>query len=108
MLHINLITVSGLAVILTGVLYMIIPPKYNSSWYGIKTPITTKSEEVWNYGHKLFAIGFFILGAVLIVMGLTPLKKMLLKVMGALLIVVFWQVSKYIVHKMILKKYPNS
>ncbi len=108
MLQLNLITVSGLAVIISGALYMIVPPKYNSSWYGIKTPITTKSEDAWKYGHKLFAIGFFILGAVLFLIGLTPLKKMLLKVMGALLIVVFWQLSRFIVHKMILKKYPKD
>lgn len=104
----NLITIGGGLSVLSGLFYLIIPPKYNSSWYGIKTTVTARNEDTWKYGNKLFACAIIITGIILCVIGITPLKRMMAKFLGVIIIILMWQLAKKIVHGMINKKYPEN
>ncbi len=76
------LSVPTITMISIGLLLLIIGnmmPKFKSNFYfGIKTPWTLSSEEVWYKTHRLGGKCFFLIGLFLIICPLLPLKPTLI------------------------------
>ena len=99
--------------ILIGVLFLLIsmsiflfPPKFGNTFYGISTKWTLKNETIWTYGQKLFAISILIISFVFIIIGILQLRENIPSYLMVFLLIGLWTLSKFIVHKILERKYP--
>lgn len=76
------LSVPTITMLAIGLLFLIIGnmmPKFKSNFYfGIKTPWTLSSEEVWHKTHRLGGKCFFLAGLLLLVCPFLPLKATLI------------------------------
>ena len=85
----------------------IFPPKFGNVFYGASTKWTLKNETVWAAGQKLFAIAIIIMGVIFFVVGNLKLREALPSFSSVFLLIGLWILSKYFVHKILERKYPN-
>ena len=103
----NIETFIGLFLILSATCIFIFPPKFGNIFYGASTKWTLKNETVWAPGQKLFAIAVIIMG--LVFLGISNIKpgEAIPSFSMVLLLIVLWNLSKYFVHKILERKYPD-
>ena len=97
----------GIFLIIVGVYTFIFPPKFGNPFYGILTKLTLKNQTVWAAGQKLFAISIIIIGLIFFVIGSFNIREYLPSFSMVLLLIGLWSLSKYIVHKILERKYPD-
>jgi uncharacterized membrane protein len=85
----------------------IFPPKFGNSFYGITTKWTLKNETVWAAGQKLFAISIIIIGLIFFVISNFNIREDFPSFSMVLLLIGLWSLSKYFVHKILERKYPD-
>ena len=100
----NIDILIGLTLILYAIITFVFPPKFGNVFYGVTTKLTLKNETIWAAGQKLFAISIFIIGLVFLLIGALKLRT---DIPSFLLLIVLWGLSKYFVHKILEKKYPD-
>ena len=98
----------GMTLILIAACMFIFPPGFGNVFYGASTKWTLKNETVWAAGQKLFAISIIIIGIILFVIGQLKLRQAIPSFSTVLLLIGLWLLSKYFVHKILERKYPNS
>jgi uncharacterized membrane protein len=103
----NCDTLIGLFLIIVGICTFIFPPKFANPFYGIITRWTLKNETVWAAGQKFFAKSIIIIGLIFFIISNFNLREDLPSFSMVLLLIVLWNLSKYLVHKILERKYPT-
>jgi len=98
----------GLILILCSLCIFIFPPKFGNDFYGIITKRTLLNETVWVTGQKLFAVSIIAIGAIYIILGNLKLRDVIPDFVKFILLIGLWNLSKYIVDKVLEKKYPTT
>ena len=94
----------GLFLLILSICIFIVPPKFGNDIYGITTKWTLKSETAWATGQKLFAISILIIGLIFVAMGTLAIRYEIPNFAKVLLLIGLWNLSKYIVAKVIRRK----
>ena len=81
------------------------PPKFCNFWYGITTSLTIKNKIIWADGQKLFAYAIFGIGLIFCICAFLNIGTKFHPTRTFFLLIVLWKLSKYIVHKILEKKY---
>src|SRR6187549_1037828 len=97
----------GLFLMITAIFILIFPPNFGNLFFGINTKWTQKNETVWAAGQKLFAKSIIIIGLIFFVIGSFNIREYLPSFSMVLLLIGLWSLSKYIVHKILERKYPD-
>ena len=97
----------GLFLMITAICILIFPPNFRNLFFGINTKWTQKNENVWADGQKLFAKSIIIIGLIFFVIGNINIRESLPSFSMVLLLIGLWNLSKYIVHKILERKYPD-
>jgi len=97
----------GLFLMITAICILIFPPNFRILFFGINTKWTQKNENVWADGQKLFAKSIIIIGLIFFVIGNINIGEHLPSFSTVLLLIGLWNLSKYIVHKILERKYPD-
>ena len=97
----------GIFLIIVGICTFIFPPKFGNTFYGAITKWTIKNETVWAAGQKLFAISIIIIGLIFFVISNFNIREDLPSFSMVLLLIGLWNLSKYFVHKILERKYPD-
>ena len=97
----------GIFLVITGICTFIFPPKFGNPFYGAITKWTIKNETVWAAGQKLFARSNIIIGLIFFAIGNINIREDLPSFSMVLLLIGLWNLSKYIVHKILERKYPD-
>lgn len=105
--HGNIDIYIGSFLVLCSLALVFIPPKFGNDYYGICTKWTMKNETAWAAGQKLFALAIFVIGIIVGVLGSLKIHKQIPHFAMFALIIVLWNISKYLVHKKLAKKYAN-
>ena len=92
---------------IVGICTFIFPPKFGNTFYGIITKWTVKNQTVWAAAQKLFAIPIIIIGLIFFVISNFNIREHLPSFSMVLLLIGLWNLSKYIVHKILERKYPD-
>ncbi len=98
----------GLFLILCSLCIFIFPPKFGNDFYGITTKRTLLNQTVWATGQKLFAVAIIAIGIIYIVLGNLKLRDEIPDFVKFILLIGLWKVSKYIVDKVLEKKYRQN
>lgn len=61
--------VFGLVTLGFGIIPKIVRPKKINSWYGYRTPMSTKNQDTWDEGNRYSTNQYMIAGVILIVLG---------------------------------------
>ena|SRR5258705_12211253 len=102
----NIDIIGGLFLILFAILMFVFPPKFGNVYYGVTTKWTLKNEAIWATGQRLFGISIMIIGLLFFVLGNFKLHEDIPSFSMVILLIGLWGLSKYIVHKILDKKYP--
>jgi len=97
----------GLFLMIVAIFILIFPPNFRNLFFGINTKWTQKNETVWDAGQKLFAKSIIIIGLIFFVIGSINIGEYLPSFSIVLLLIGLWNISKYIVHKILERKYPD-
>jgi uncharacterized membrane protein len=97
--------ISGLIFILYSIVIILFPPGFGNSFYGVHTKWTMKNKVTWNYGQKLFAVSLIIIGLIFSIAGASKIDSDIPPYAMFVLLVILWSLSKFIVHKLLAKKY---
>ena len=103
----NIEIVIGIFLMLSATCNFIFPPKYGNVYIGVTTKWTLKNETVWAAGQKLFATSMSIMGLIFFIVGELRLRETILPFSTILLLIGLWTLSKYVVHKILERKYPG-
>lgn len=106
-LHENIDRLAGLFLIVCSCAVIIFPPAFGNVFYGFTTRWTMKNEAVWADGQKLFARFIFGVGVCFFVVGSLKIREQIPSFVMVLLLIGFWNVSKYFVHKALSRKYSG-
>ena len=101
-------SVVGLFLVIAGILVFIFPPKFGNPFFGMLTKKTLKNETVWVAGQKLFATSIMIIGLIFFILGNLDVRENLPSFSMVLLLIALWSLSKYIVHKILERKFPHG
>jgi uncharacterized membrane protein len=102
----NIDLLGGLFLIFFAILILVFPPKFGNIFYGVTTKWTLKNETIWATGQKLFAISMIIIGLLFFAIGNFKQDEDIPSFSMVILLIGLWGLSKYIVHKILEKKYP--
>src|SRR5258706_9429059 len=102
----NIDIIGGLFLILFAILMLVFPPKFGNVYYGVTTKWTLKNENIWATGQTLFAISIAAIGLLFFAIGNFKLHETIPSFSMLILLIGLWGLSKYIVHKILEKKYP--
>src|SRR6187549_4050922 len=97
----------GIFLFIVGIFTFIFPPKFGNPFYGAITKWTIKNETVWAAGQKLFAISIIIIGLIFFVISNLNIREDLPSFSMVLLLIGLWNLSRYFVHKILERKYPD-
>ncbi|HMK18055.1 MAG TPA: SdpI family protein [Chitinophagaceae bacterium] len=103
----NFYTLISILLMIVGLCAFIFPPKFGNPFYGAITKWTMKNETVWADGQKLFAKSIIIIGLIFFVISNFNIREHLPSFSMVLLLIGLWNLSKYIVHKILERKYPD-
>ncbi|MBA2248905.1 MAG: SdpI family protein [Chitinophagaceae bacterium] len=87
--------------------FCIFPPKFGNIWFGICTFWTMKNTGLWKYGQKLFAVSLFIIGLIFSILGGLKIDNAISPFTMFALLIVLWTISKFIVHKILARKFSS-
>lgn len=65
-----------------------------------------KNKAAWYHGQKLFAVSIFIIGPIFSILGGLKIDDRISSYGMFALLIALWALSKFIVHKVLTKKYP--
>jgi hypothetical protein len=100
--------ISGLVFILYSIAVILFPPKFdNIFFYGFSTKWTTKTETTWHEGQKLFAVSLIITGLIFSILGGLKIDDNIPPYGMYALLIILWTLSKFVVHKILAKKYAE-
>ena len=97
----------GIFLMMVGICTFIFPPTFRNPFYGVMTKWRLKNETVWADGQKLFAISIIIIGLIFFVISNFNIREDVPSFFMVLLLIGFWNLSKYFVHKILERKYPH-
>jgi uncharacterized membrane protein len=106
--HWNAFITIGLVLFLYGLVTLIFPPKFGNDMFGICTKMTMLNKEIWKHGQKLLAYTLMSFGLINAIIGLIRNKYQVDYWIGVLLLIAFWQLTKFIINKILTKKYPDT
>ena len=95
----------GLFLIACSISFILFPPKFGNTFYGIRTKWTMKNKAVWDNGHRLFAVPVFFMGVIFSFLGGLKIDDNIPGFAMFGIILILWALSKFIVHKLLAKKY---
>ncbi|MCT8976576.1 SdpI family protein [Clostridium sp. CX1] len=59
----------GLVTLAFGIIPKIVKPKKINSWYGYRTPLSMKNQEIWDEGNRYSTNQYIIAGIILLIIG---------------------------------------
>jgi uncharacterized membrane protein len=98
--------IGGLIFILYSIAIILFPPKFGSIFYGIRTKWTMRNKVTWHHGQKLFAVSVFMIGLIFSILGGLKIDDGISGYGMFALLITLWALSKFIVHKVLIQKYP--
>jgi len=98
----------GLFLIFCTVAILLFPPKFGNGYYGISTKWTMKNETIWEFGHKLFAVSILLIGLICLTIGSFKIRETIPSIAMVFMIFVLWNISKFFIHMILAKKFPNA
>lgn len=107
MLHDYFALCIGLMLIIYSIVILVFPPKFDNWFYGVRTSFTLKNPTIWAEGQKYFGISILGIGFIFSILGSFNIPNLIPNVAMVVVIIVLWGLSKFIVHKILLKKFPN-
>ena len=99
-------TTIGLGLLLYAILIIIFPPKFGNDRFGIFTKMTMRTKEIWLHGQRLLAYSLLIIGLIFLIISLIEIENKHQYFFSILLLFTYWKLTKYIIDKILLKKYP--
>lgn len=97
---INTTTLVSIALLLLGISMLLFPPKFGNSIFGISNQATTRDEESWKLGQRLYAYALLIMGVIIEIAGLileiSEAKYKSLISLG--LLIGLWLIAKIIIN----------
>lgn len=107
MLHEYLTFSIGLLLILLSIIILAFSPKFGNQFYGIHTNLTVKNATVWASEQKLFAISILSIGFIFTLLGSFGIPDKIPNIYMFGILVGLWILSKFFVHKILSKKFPD-
>ncbi len=105
MLH-EYITLSiGLTLIIYSIVILAFPPKFGNQFYGVRTNFTLKDPTIWADGQKFFAVSILAIGFIFSILGCFKIPDKIPNIAMFLLLITLWGLSRFIVHKILSKKF---
>ena len=77
-------------------------------WYGVNTKLTQKNNVIWLAGQRLFAYAIFGIGIIFAVCGVLKIDNKTHPFPIVILLICLWSLSRYVVHKILEKRYLSS
>jgi uncharacterized membrane protein len=105
--HQNIDTLIGIFLLIISLSLFVFPPKFGNTFYGITTQWTRKNETIWAAGQKFFAISILLIGSVFLIIGMLKLRADIPSFAMFFLLIVLWMISKYVVDKILERKYAQ-
>jgi len=105
--HQSIDTLIGLFLFLISIGMFIFPPKFGNAYFGVSTHWTLRNEIIWSAGQKLFALAILIIGSIFFVIGFFNLRKDIPGFSMVILFIILWSLSKYLVHKILERKFSG-
>ena len=87
-----------------GFAILIFPPRYGSSFFGLRTKVTLKNEIIWAAGQKLFAYSLLIIGLMIILFCILEIG---IGIMPLLLFIGVRKLTEYFIDKFLLNKFSD-
>jgi multisubunit Na+/H+ antiporter MnhE subunit len=96
----------GLYLILTAVFLYFFPPKFGSFFFGVRTNMTMKNKIIWAAGQRLFTYSYLAIGLIFSIIGVFKIDEIIRPFPMVVIFISLMALAKYIVHRLLVSKFP--